>query len=62
MDVNPVYKTIKNFRGRFRFYMIESKDLISNIGFKLINENGNLVIFNGQSVFFRLSIEEVKIF
>ena len=40
--------------------MIESKDTISSICFKLKNENGNLVSFNGQSVTFKLSIKEIE--
>ena len=35
------------------------KDFISNISFKLRNENGEIVSFNGQSITFRLSIKEV---
>ena len=59
MDVDPGYKYIEKFRGGVQWYMMESKDIISSICFKLKNENGNLVSFNGQSVTFRLSIKEV---
>ena len=59
MDVDPGYKYIEKFRGDIQWYMMESKDIISSICFKLKNENGNLVSFNGQSVTFRLSIKEV---
>ena len=59
MDVDPGYKCIEKFRGGVLRYMMESKDIISNICFKLKNENGNLVSFNGQSVTFRLSIKEI---
>ena len=59
MDVDPGYKYIEKFRGGVQWYMMESKDIISGICFKLKNENGNLVSFNGQSVTFRLSIKEV---
>ena len=38
--------------------MMESKDIISSNCFKLKNENGNLLSFNGQSVTFRLTIKE----
>ena len=38
--------------------MMESEDIISTIHFRLKNENGNLVTFNGQSTTFRLSIKE----
>ena len=59
MDVNPGYKYIHKFHGGVQWYMMESKDIISSICFKLKNENGNLVSFNGQSVNFRLSIKEI---
>ena len=59
MDVNPGYKYIEKFRGGVLYYMMELKDIISSICFKLKKENGNLVSFNGQSVTFRLSIKEI---
>ena len=59
MDVNPGYKYIHKFRGGVLWYMVESKDIISSICFKLKNKNGNLVSYNGQSVTFRLSINEI---
>ena len=59
MDVHPGYKYIEKFRGNIQWYMMESKDIISSICFKLKNENGNLVSFNGQRVTFRLSIKEI---
>ena len=59
MDVDPAHKYIEKFRGGVLFYMMESKGIISSICFKLKNENGNFVSFNGQSVTFRLSIKEV---
>ena len=59
MDVDPGYKYIENFRGGVQWYMMESKDIISGICFKLKNENGNLVSFNGQAITFRLSIKEI---
>ena len=59
MDVNPGYKYIQKFHGGTQWYMMESKDIISSICFKLKNENGNLVSFNGQNVNFRLSIKEI---
>ena len=43
MDVDPGYKYIEKFRGGVQWYMMESKDVISSICFKLKNENGNLV-------------------
>ena len=59
MDVDPGYKCIEKFRGGVQWYMMESKDVISSICFKLKNENGNFVSFNGQSLSFRLSIGEI---
>ena len=58
MDVDPGYKYIERFRGGVQSYLMESKDTTSSICFKLKNENGNLVSFNGPSVTFRLSIKE----
>ena len=59
MDVDPGYKYIERFRGGVSWYMLETKDFISTINFKLRNENGGLVSFNGQLITFRLSIKEV---
>ena len=58
MDVDPGYKYIEKFDGEVQWYMMESKDIISTICFKIKNENGNLVSFNGQSITFRLSIKK----
>ena len=60
IDVSPGYKFVHKFRGGVQWYIMESKDIISSICFKLKNENGNLVSFNGQSVTFRLSIKELQ--
>ena len=59
MDVDPGYKYIEKFRGGVQWYMMESKDTISSNCFKLKNENGSLVSFNGQSITFRLPIKEI---
>ena len=59
MDVDPGYKYIEKFHGGVQWYMMEPKDIISSICFKLKNENGDLVSFNGQKVNFRLSIKEI---
>ena len=59
MDVDPGYKYIEKFRGGVQWYMMESKDVISSICFKLKNEKNQIVSFNGQSVTFRLSIKEI---
>ena len=47
MDVDPGYKYIEKFRGGISWYMLESEDFISSVNLKLINENGDLVSFNG---------------
>ena len=60
MDVDPGYKYIERFRAGVQWYMMDSKDIISSINFRLKNENKNLVSFNGQSVTFRLSIKEIQ--
>ena len=52
MDVDPGYKYIEKFRGGVQWYMMESKDIISSICFKLKNENNQIVSFNGQSITF----------
>ena len=59
MDVDPGYKYIEKFHGGVQWYMMESKDVISSICFKLKNENNQIVSFNGQSITFRLSIKEI---
>ena len=59
MDVDPGYKYVEKFRGGLMWYMMERKDIISSICFKLKNENNQIVSFNGQSLTFRLSIKEI---
>ena len=59
MTVNPGYKYVEQFFGGITWYMMENKDIISSICFKLKNENNQLVSFNSQSVTFRLSIKEI---
>ena len=59
MDTSSGYKYIEKFRGGVQWYMMETKDIISSISFRLKNENGKLVSFKGQSVNFRLSIKEI---
>ena len=59
MTVNSGYKYAENFRGGIQWYVMESKDVISNVNFGIKNENRNLVSFNGQSITFRLSIKEI---
>ena len=43
LDVNPGYKYIEKFHGGVQWYMMESKDFISSICFKLKNENDQIV-------------------
>ena len=62
MDVNLGYIYIEKFRGKFQWYMMESKDFISSISFKIKNEISQLVSFNAQSNTFRLSIKELDFF
>ena len=57
MDFDPGYKYIEKFRGGVQWYMMESKDIISPICFKLKNEDNQLVSFNGQSITFQKSIK-----
>ena len=57
--VNPGYKFVERFSEGITWYMMESKDIISSICFKVKNENNQLVSFNGQSITFRLSNKEI---
>ena len=58
MSVSPGYKYVCRFEGGIQWYMMESKDVISSISFKLKKENNELVSINGQSISFRLSIKQ----
>ena len=57
----PDYKNVEKFAGGTSWYMMECKDFVSSISFKLKNGNINLISFNGQSITFRLSIMEVQL-
>ena len=59
MTVDPGYKFVEKLAGGLSWYVMVSKVFISSIRFKLKNENGKLVSFNGQSITFRLSTKEV---
>ena len=59
MTVDSGYKFVETFAGVITWYMMESKDVISSVNFKLKNQSGNLVSSNGHSISFRLSIKEV---
>ena len=59
MSVSSVYKYVCRFEGCIQWYRMESKGIFSGISFKLKNENNEIVSFNGQSISFRLSMEEL---
>ena len=59
MMVDPGYKYIEKIRDGVQWYMMESKDIISSICFKLKNGKIQIVSFNGKSITFRLSIKEI---
>ena len=59
MPVSPGYKFSNKFEGGVQWYMMDIKDFISRISFKLKNEGNELLSFNGQSITFRLSIKEI---
>ena len=59
MSVSPGLKYICRFEVGIQWYMMESKDVISSISFKLKNEDDELVSFNRQSISFSLSIKEI---
>ena len=59
MTVDPGCKYVEKISGGISWYMMQSKDIITSICFKLKNENNQVVSFNGQSITFRLSIEGI---
>ena len=59
MSVSLGYKFINRFAGGVQWYMMETKDVISSISFKLKIEIIDLVSFNGQSISFGLSNKEI---
>ena len=59
MKVNPGSNYVESFAGSNTWYMMETKDVISCISFKLKNENNELVSFNVQSMSFTLPIKEI---
>ena len=58
MAVDAGYKCNAKLHEGVLWYMMQSKDIVSSICFKLKNEIFKLVSFNGQSITFRLSIKE----
>ena len=59
MDVSRGYKSIEKCRGGLQWYMMQTKDIISSICFKVEIENNQIVSLNGQSISIRLSIKEL---
>ena len=61
-DVSPGYKYVERFRGGIQWYMMQSKDIISNIRLKLKNENIELVSFNSQSIILDYQSKNFKLY
>ena len=59
LTVNRAYKYAKKFSGGISWFMMQSKNIISSICFKLKKENNQLVSFKGQSITFRLSNKKI---
>ena len=59
MDVASGYKYREQITGESHWYMLQSRNFITNSSFQFENGNAKKVSFNGQSVTFRLSIERV---
>ena len=59
MTIAPAFKYVERFSGGIQWQMMETKDIIINISFKLKNKNGDLVPLKGESLSFRLSIKEI---
>ena len=59
MNVHPGYNNFENLDGGLSWYKMQSKDFMSNISFESENANGSLVSFNGQSITFRISINQI---
>ena len=58
MNVDPGHKCREKFRGDVQWYVME-KNFISSTSYIIKNEKNQIVSFNGQSINFRLSINEV---
>ena len=56
--VNPGYKYVESIAGGITWYMMETKDYLSSISFKLGNEKSKMVSFSGQIISSSLSIKE----
>ena len=55
-----VFNTLIKFRGGLQWSMMESKDIISSICFKLKNENNQIVSFNDQISFLEYQSTKFK--
>ena len=53
---------MEKFGGGVQWYILENKDFISSITFKLKNENNQMLSINGQSITFRLTIKDIYFF
>ena len=52
IDKSPVYKYVEKFRGGIKWYMMNTKDFISNTNFKFKKEHDELVSLNGEKLLF----------
>ena len=59
MTIDPGYKYLERFAEAISWYMMITIDFISNINFKMKNENDELVSFNGRTLTFRLPNKKV---
>ena len=59
MTVDLGYKYVEKFSGGVTWYIMEKTDVVSSISSNLKNEDNELLSINGQSVTFRLSINEI---
>ena len=59
MEVDPGFKYNAKFRGGVQSYMMNTKDFISIINFKIKDEHDELVSFTGQSITFHISTKEI---
>ena len=60
--MDPAYKYIAMFRGGVQWYVLETKEFISNINFRLKSGNASLVSFNGQTINFIYAIKKISPF
>ena len=58
MDAYPGFNYFEKFREGIQWFMMESKDFISNFILGLENDNGKSVSFNSQNITLRLTIQK----